>query len=170
MEGLMHELGIEPSAIIIQAIGFFILFFVLKRTVFGKIKTALDDRKRDIRARMDKLESDQQELNRLQEEIKQRLAEIELEARSRMQTAVQEAGAERERLITQAKQDAERELERARREIQREKDVAIGELRAEVGNLAMMIAERVLGGALDEPRHRKVIADFIEQMPSSQQN
>lgn len=170
MEGLMHELGIEPRAIIIQAIGFLVLFLILKRTVFGKIGALLEDRKREIRQRMEKLEAEQQELSRLQEEMRQRLAEIELEARSRLHTAIEEANAERARILDQASQDAERELAKARTEIQREKEQAILELRAQVADLAMMIAERVLASALDGPQHRKVIQEFIEQLPSSQRN
>lgn len=166
VEGLMHELGIEPSAIIIQAIGFLILFFILKRTVFGKIGTLLEDRRREIRQRMDKLEADQQELNRLQEEVRQRLVEIELEARARLQVAVEEANAERARILDQTSRDVERELDKARQEIQREKEQAIAELRAQVADLALMIAERVLSASLDGPRHRKIIEDFIEQLPA----
>lgn len=170
MEGLLHELGIEPSAIIIQAIGFLLLFLILKRTLFGKIGALLEDRKRDIRQRMEKLEADQQELTRLQDEMRRRLAEIELEARSQIQTAIEEANAERAKIIDQANRDAERELVRARQEIQREKEQAIAELRAQVADLAMLIAERVLNAALDGPQHRKVIQEFIEQLPASERN
>ena len=42
----------------------------------------------------------------------------------------------------------------------------MAELRSEVGDLAVEIAGRVLNTALGEPEHRKVVDEFIEQLPS----
>ena len=170
MEAILHDLGIDLSTLIIQAIGFLCLFLILNRYVFGKIGAVIEDRKREIRDRMAQLEADQQELKRLQEEVRQRLTEIELEARSRIQTAIEEANAQREKIQDQAARDAERELIKAREEIQREKNQAIMELRAQVGDLAMLIAGRVLESELDQTRHRDVIDEFINQLPSSNLN
>jgi F-type H+-transporting ATPase subunit b len=169
VEDLLHKLGIEPSTLIIQAIGFIFLFLILKKYLFGAIGKAIEDRKQDFRDRMARLEADQKELDRLHEEVKRRLAEIELESRSRIQTAIDQGNAERERIIAQAREEAGRELEKARLAIQREKNLAIGELRSQVGSIAMQIAERVLNATLDATRHQRVINEFIEQLPSTRE-
>lgn len=166
MEGVLHNLGIDLSALILQIFGFILLFLILRRYVFGRVGAVIEERKQDIRNRMDKLAADQQELERLHEQVKQRLAEIEREARSHIQTAIQEAGAQREKIMAQAAEDAERQLARARQEIQREKNQAIMELRAQMGDLAMMIAGRVLDAELDTARHQALINEFIDYLPS----
>lgn len=166
MLDILHDLGIDLSTLIIQMIGFFILFFVLKKYVFGMIGQAIEDRKRDIRDRMDGLNADRTELDSLHEAARQRLEEIEAEARERVQAAVDQANEERSRILTQTQQDADRELEKARSTIQREKEHALAELRTQVGDLAVEIAGRVLNTALGEPEHRKVVDEFIEQLPS----
>ncbi len=167
MEAILHNLGIDLGALILQGIGFILMFLILKKFVFGHIGAALEARKNDIQERMDKLETDQKELDRLQEEVRQRLTEIELEAKSRIQTAIDQANAERDKLVAQAHQDSDRELEKARQTIQREKNLAVADLRSQLGDIAMQIAERVLNNALDAAQHQKVIDELIEQLPTS---
>jgi F-type H+-transporting ATPase subunit b len=166
---ILHDLGIDLSTLIIQMVGFFILFFVLKKYVFGMIGRTIEDRKRDIRDRMDGLDADRKELERLQDEARRRLEEIETEARERMQAAVDQANTERDRILEQSQKDADRELEKARNTIRREKEHAVAELRAQVGDLAVEIAGRVLNSELDAAEHRKVVDEFIAQLPSAKE-
>ena len=166
MLDILHDLGIDLSTLIIQMIGFAILFFILKKYVFGMIAQAIEDRKRDIRDRMAGLDADRAELDRLHDEARRRLEEIEAEAREKMQAAVDQANAERVRILEQTQQDADRELEKARSTIRREKEHAVAELRAQVGDLAVEIAGKVLNSTLDAAEHRKVVDEFIAQIPS----
>lgn len=168
MLDILHDLGIDLSTLIIQMIGFAVLFFVLRKYVFGFIAQAIEDRKRDIRDRMAGLDADRAELDRLHEEARRRLEEIETEAREKMQAAVDHANEERGRILEQTQQDAERELEKARNTIRREKELAVAELRAQAGDLAVEIAGRILNSKLDATEHRKVVDEFIAQMPSKE--
>ena len=168
MLDILHDLGIDLSTLIIQMIGFAVLFFVLRKYVFGIIAQAIEDRKRDIRDRMAGLDADRAELDRLHEEARRRLEEIETEAREKMQAAVDQANAERGRILEQTQQDAERELEKARNTIRREKESAVAELRTQVGDLAVEIAGRILNSTLDATEHRKVVDEFLAQMPSKE--
>ena len=168
MLDILHDLGIDLSTLIIQMIGFAVLFFVLRKYVFGIIAQAIEDRKRDIRDRMEGLDADRAALDRLHEEARRRLEEIETEAREKMQAAVDQANAERGRILEQTQQEAERELEKARNTIRREKEYAVAELRAQVGDLAVEIAGRILNSTLDATEHRKVVDEFIAQMPSKE--
>ena len=169
MLDILHDLGIDLSTLIIQMIGFAILFFVLKKYVFGMIGRAIEDRKRDIRDRMDRLDADRTELDRLHEEARRRLEEIEAEAREKVQAAVDQANEERGRILAQVQQDSDRELEKARNTIRREKEYAVAELRAQVGDLAVEIAGRVLNSTLDAAEHRKVVDEFIAQLPTTKE-
>ncbi|MXW04080.1 MAG: F0F1 ATP synthase subunit B [Gemmatimonadetes bacterium] len=168
MLDILHDLGIDLSTLIIQMIGFAVLFFVLRKYVFGIIAQAIEDRKRDIRDRMEGLDADRAELDRLHEEARRRLEDIETEAREKMQAAVDQANEERGRILEHTQQEAERELEKARNTIRREKESAVAELRAQVGDLAVEIAGRILNSTLDATEHRKVVDEFIAQMPSKE--
>tara|TARA_B100000029_G_scaffold198492_1_gene196591 strand:+ start:23818 stop:24327 length:510 start_codon:yes stop_codon:yes gene_type:complete len=163
---ILHDLGIDLSTLIIQIIGFFILFIVLKKYVFGKLGQAIEDRKRDIRERIAGLDADRVDLEKQREKAKSRLEEIEAEAREKIQTAVDQANTERDRILEQTQEDVARELDKARNTIRRETEHAVTELRKQVGDLAVDIAGRVLNSSLDDQEHRKVVDEFITQLPS----
>ena len=166
MLDILHDLGIDLSTLIIQIIGFFILFIVLQKYVFGKLVQAIEDRKRDIRERIAGLDADRVELEKQREKAKSRLEEIEAEAREKIQTAVDQANTERDRILEQTQEDVARELDKARNTIRRETEHAVTELRKQVGDLAVDIAGRVLNSSLDDQEHRKVVDEFITQLPS----
>lgn len=165
VESLLHDLGIDLKAIIIQAIGFLLLLTVLWRFAFGKIGQVLEARRNEIHSRIQKLEEGQRELEHLKAELQNRLDQIETEARTKLQNAINEANAEKGRIVERARQEAESELARAFAEIQAEKERAISELRANVADLAIAAAEKILEANLDDQKHRKLVDDFIKQLP-----
>ena len=124
-QGILAQIGIDFQTIILQALGFLVVLLVLWKFVFGRIGGLLEERQQEITSRMEKLEADQSELDRLNAETRQRLNEIETEGQAKIQAAINESNAERQRILDQARQEASAELERARAEIQREKDEAI---------------------------------------------
>jgi F-type H+-transporting ATPase subunit b len=55
---------------------------------------------------------------------------------------------------------------RAQEEIRAERDRVFQELRAQVGSIAVEIAERVVGQSLDERAHQRLIDEFIDEVAS----
>ena len=86
--GLLGAIGIDPQTIILQVIGFLVVLLVLWKFVFGRIGGLLEDRQQEIASRMEKLEADQIELDRLNSETRQRLSEIESEGQAKIQAAI----------------------------------------------------------------------------------
>ena len=63
--------------------------------------------------------------------------------------------------IAAARADIDRLRERAAAEIDAEKQRAIADLRAEVTNLALAAAGRVIGEEMTGERQRRLVADFL---------
>ena len=168
MDELIQNLGIDPKAIIVQTVGFLIVLVILWKFAFGKIGGVIENRRNEIANRMAKLESEQKELERLQSETQQRLDEIEAESQAKIQVAIEEANAEREKILEQTRQDSEQILQRAEEEIQREKEIVMMELRSIVADLAIEAVGKIFDVALDEEQHRKLVDDFITQLPASE--
>ena len=80
--GILAQIGIDFQTIILQALGFLVVLLVLWKFVFGRIGGLLEERQQEITSRMEKLEADQSELDRLNAETRQRLNEIEAEGQS----------------------------------------------------------------------------------------
>ena len=72
---------------------------------------------------------------------------------------------ERQKVLEQAQKDSEQILQRAEGEIQREKEIAIMGLHSKVADLVIEATGKLLDVTLDEERHRKLVDDFITQLP-----
>ena len=69
--------------------------------------------------------------------------------------------------IEQAREDAHKLVEQARITIEREKTAAISQLRREMGELAIQAASALVDENLDNERNRKLVDDFIADVPKS---
>ena len=164
--GLLDAIGLDPKTIILQALGFLIVLLVLWKFVFGRVGGLLEERQNEITSRMEKLETDQRELDRLNAETRQRLNEIEAEGQTKIQAAINEGNVERQRILDQARQESSAELEKARAEIQREKDEAILELRGTVAEIAIDAASKIIDQTLDAEKHQHIIDESIRRLPA----
>lgn len=165
-QGILAQIGIDFQTVILQALGFLIVLLVLWKFVFGRVGGLLEERQQEITSRMEKLEADQSELDRLNAETRQRLNEIETEGQAKIQAAIDEGNADRQRILDQARQEASAELERARAEIQREKDEAILELRGTVAEIAIDAAGKIIDQTLDAEKHQHIIDESISRLPT----
>lgn len=160
--GLLESLGITPQILVIQAVGFLLLLWLLWKFLWGPVHSILEARRQDIIQTYDKIEADRQEMERLKEEYEQRLAHIEMEARERIQTALQEAHQLRDQIIEEARHQGRELITRAQEQMRLEREKVLTELRTYVADLALSAAERVIRESLDEERHRRLIEEFIQ--------
>ena len=162
---ILAQIGIDPKMLLLQVLGFLVVLFVLWKFVFGRVGGLLEDRQNEIVSRMNKLESDQQELDRLTAETRQRLNDIEAEGQEKIQAAIEQGNGERQAIVDEARREAAAELERARTEIQREKEGAILELRGIVAEVAIDAASQIIDQKLDADGHQHIIDEYLNRMP-----
>ena len=167
---ILAQIGIDPKMLLLQVIGFLVVLFILWKFVFVRVGGLLEDRQNEIVSRMNKLETDQQELDRLTAETRQRLNEIEAEGQAKIQAAIEQGNTERQAIIDEARREAAAELERARTEIQREKEGAILELRGIVAEIAIDAASQIIDQNLDADGHQHIIDEYLNRMPETTQN
>ena len=58
-------------------------------------------------------------------------------------------------------------MARAREQMLREKDQAIAELRAQVADIAVEAASRIVKSSLSEEAQRKLVDDYIKALPDA---
>jgi F-type H+-transporting ATPase subunit b len=157
---------ILPAAneLIWGAVAFFVLLFLMYRTVWPQVNKAYQDRRANIEGKLEQAEKDRDEAERLLERYKERLAAAEDETQRILEDARANAERVRKDLLAKADADAERQLERARLAIRSERDQAIRQLRGEVGTLAVELATRVVGESLDRERQLRLVDRYIDQL------
>jgi len=146
------------------AVAFFVLLFLMYRTVWPQVNKAYQDRRANIEGKLEQAEKERAEAEKLLERYKERLAAAEDETQRILEEARANAERVRKDLLTKAEADAERQLERARQAIRSERDQAIRQLRGEVGTLAVELATRVVGESLDRERQLRLVDRYIDQL------
>ena len=133
------------------AIAFFILLFLMYRTVWPGVNKAYADRRANIEGKLEQAEKERAEAEKLLQQYKERLAAAEEETQRILEEARANAERVRKDLVGKAEADAERQLERARQAIRSERDQAIRQLRL-VDRYIDQLGDQTQAGALTSRR------------------
>lgn len=160
-------LDINPGLILWTIITFLILLVILRAVAWKPLLAALTAREEKIRTALQEADDAQQEARRLLEEHRRQLALAEEQS----QRVIREGREMGERLkaeiMDKANASSRHMIDQAREEIQREKEEALGQLRSEVADLAVMAAGKLLDANLDTVASRKLVDAAIRELPKS---
>ena len=161
---ILDSLGVNFKAIIIQAVGFLILLFVLKKYLFGRISAMLKERSEGVKNEYTKIENDKVEAERLRIEYQRKLSEAEAEAVKRIQEAVNEGSRVSEEIIKRAKEEIELMKVKAKEGIDQERKKALAEIRNQVVTLSLLASSRLIRQSISSQTAEKLVDDFIEEI------
>ncbi len=140
---------------------FLILLFILGKFAWPAILTAIRARNESIKQALDSAEKAKQEMAKLQSDNQKILAEAKAERDAMMK----EAKLLKDELIAEAKEQASAEARRlvsnARDSIQAEKKAAINDLKNQVANLSIDIAEKILKKKLEDSKAQKELINTL---------
>ncbi|MBS4051455.1 MAG: F0F1 ATP synthase subunit B [Methylomonas sp.] len=170
MSELIHSLGIEWKILIAQIANFAILFYVLKRFVFGPIMKILE--RREARLEADRRSS--RELSVKLDEAALKEKEVLDTARKESERIISEAHAVATRLKGEIEANASREAERiiasGRAELAHDRTKAEAVLKKEIGSLIALSVEKAVGSALDRKAHEKLVEEARAIVMSNQRS
>lgn len=144
---------------------FGVLLILLRKYAWGPITSALSERENRIQDSMDQAERALAEAKKVQADNTKARREAEAEAQRVLREAREEAERLRGEEVEKTKAKIQEMQENAQAEIEREKQSALADLRREVADLAIQAAEKILGENLDDNRQRKLVDDFIDDLP-----
>jgi F-type H+-transporting ATPase subunit b len=147
-----------------ELFAFLILLGILARYAYPPIIRAAETRQKQIEEGLRAAEEAEKRLRVVQTEVENTLAEARSQAREVIARSHQEAAGEAEEVRQRGRRDAEAQVARALTDITAERDRALQEVRAEVSALVIEAAERVLGQAIDEKTHRRLIEDSLAEV------
>lgn len=160
-------LNIEPGLIVWTLITFVLLMIVLRAVVWKPILTMLDDREERIRDSLEQADKARAEAARSAEENLKAMESARAEAQAAILQGRETAEKVSQEVRERAEADARQLLDQAQRSIEQEKNRAVQELRNQVADLAILAAGKILDDNLDESRNRKIVDDFISDIPQS---
>lgn len=142
-------------------LSFLVVFLLLAKYGFPAIVKAVEERKNFIDESLKNAREANEKLAGIQAESESLLRE----AREKQAQIIKEAMATRDGIIAEAREKAQAEgrqlLEDAKKQIDAEKEVALRDIRSQVADLSVVIAEKVVRRQLDRDGEQE---RFIERM------
>ena len=151
--------------IIVGAIAFGVLCFVLMKFVFPQMEKTFAARVDAIEGGIKRAEAAQAEANQLLEQYRAQLAEARTEAARIRDEARADAEGIRQDVLAKAREESDRIIAAGREQLAAQRESIVRDLRAEVGTLAVDLAGRIVGESLaDEARSRGTVERFISEL------
>jgi F-type H+-transporting ATPase subunit b len=165
--GLGASLGAvypNPADIWPTIIAFLILFFLLYKFAFPMIIGMLDARTTRIRESLEKAEETKIEAERLMEDYKKQLAEARGEASKVIEQGRKVADAMKDEIIAKATEEATGIVAKAHEAMEAERKAAAASLQAQVAELSVAVAGKLIGEKLSADEHAKLIERYVSEV------
>lgn len=159
----MGKLGINLGFLISQVVNFSLLMVLLYMFLYKPILRMFDERKARIQKGMEDAQATERKAAQAEEEFERRVAGATKEGEKVIAQVTAEGGKMREEILAQAREEARQLIEEAQEEIAQERQQAMDELREQVMDLSILITKKVIGEALDESTHRRLISEFLAE-------
>ena len=147
-----------------QILGFLLLLWGLSKWAWGPLTKQLEARRQKIAGEFAEAERRQIAADQLKAKLEQDLRGIDAKAREKLQEAVSEGQKVAGEIRAQAHSEAQARIARAEEEMMREREKAKELLKEQVIALSLATAEKILKSKLDEPAHRKLAGQFIDEV------
>lgn len=164
MEGFESFVGVNFWTALFCLINTLIIFFVMKKFLFGPISKMIAERQKEIDDLYADANASKANAHELEAEYSEKLASAGAESDRILREATRQAQAKEEEILRSAQAKAARTLERAQEQIELEKKQAVNDLKDQVSDVALEIASKVLQEEVDGRRHEKLINSFIDQL------
>jgi F-type H+-transporting ATPase subunit b len=160
-------LNINPGLIIWTIITFVLLLFVLGKFAWKPLLESLHSREKEISDSLAKAEEAKKEAERMIAENKLAMEKANADTARLISESRSIAEQLKNDIIAKANENAKKLLEQAKVEIGREKESAMAQLRNEVADLSITMAEKILDESLDGAKQKKMVDTVIQQMQSN---
>ena len=145
----------------------FILYIILRKFFWAKIKKFMDDRAAAVQDAIDAAEAVNKRADEKMASYSKRIANVEEEGREIIKASKQQADAQAQIIIEEARKQASDIIAKAERTIEQERLAATEEMRKEIASIAMLAAEQIVGKEIDNVGQDAIIDQAIEDARSA---
>ncbi len=164
MEGGL-PLGINPIYLLAQLLNLVILFVVLRKFVFKRFLTMLDERSARIKKGLEDAEIAGKRAAEAEETYRERIEQAERERQAVLAKAAQEAGKLKEDVLAKAREEARQIIAQEREDFEAQRQQAAAELRGQMTDLVIMATRKVVEQTMvDEATQRRLIGEFLAEV------
>ena len=157
-------LGVNPWTALFILLNTLTIFLVAKKFLFGPVMQMIEDRQKEIDNIYEQADTAKAEAQALETEYKQKLSVASETSERIVKEAVARGQKREEEILRQANAEISIMLEKASADIAMEKKKAINDAKDEISDIAMAIAEKVVGRELNAADQAKLVDSFIDEL------
>ena len=162
----MEALGLNLGYLLVQILNFAIVFVVLRVWVYKPIVGLLDKRRQAIAKGLEDARIAAEARANAEQEAEKIIADAQAKANQLVREATERAESQGREVIAAAEAEAAKKRDEALAEVNSERERILGDLRSQVGALAITAAQKLIGASLDEGRQRALIDEFFSGVKS----
>ena len=162
----MEGLGLNLGYLFVQIFNFAIIFVVLRAWVYKPILGLLERRRTAIAEGLEDARIAAEARQNAEQEAEVVLADAQAKASQIMRDANERAETQGKEVIAAAEAEAAKKREETLADVESERDRILGEMRGQVGALAIAAAQKLINASLDEGRQRVLIDEFFSGVKS----
>ncbi len=151
-----------------EILNFLVLAFLLHRLLYRPLHEAIEKRKAENEKARTDADAARKEVDTTKEQLAANLAETDRERQTVLRKAAEQAEAEKTKRLAEAEAAAKTIREQAHRDAEQLRQDTIASLEADVGKLAVGLAERLLNQACDASLNLQLVRHLIETISAVQ--
>jgi F-type H+-transporting ATPase subunit b len=163
-EGPNNPILPATNEVIWGALSFALLVALMAKLGYPAVKAAMDDRTERIRSAIDEADATKAQAEAVLVDYQRQVADAKGEAARIIEEARQTADALKRDLTARAEAEAVELRQRNAEQIAAERERVMAELQGQVATLAIELAEKVVGGSLDQQRSLQLIEAYINDV------
>jgi F-type H+-transporting ATPase subunit b len=155
---------LDPGLFIWTILTFLLLLMVLAKFAWKPLLEMLDERQKSIDDSLLSAEKARLELAGINKESEAILSKSRIQAQTIVADAKSAADKLKEDIVSKAKEEADGQLKKAKNQISVEKDRALLEIRQEVVELSITVAEKIIKKNLSKDDNASIIEDSLNKL------
>jgi F-type H+-transporting ATPase subunit b len=163
-EGPNNPILPATNEVIWGSLAFLVLVVLMAKMAYPAVKSAMDDRTEHIRSAIDEADATKAQAQTVLADYQRQVADAKGEAARIIEEARQTADALKRDLTARAEAEAAELRSRNAEQIAAERERVMAEMQGQVATLAIELAEKVVGGSLDQQRSLQLIENYINDV------
>lgn len=159
----MNPIHIDLT-LVAQALSFLLLVYILRRFAWNPLINMMEERRNQIEANIAQAEKERQQAEQIKREYQEEMRKARQEAQEVIAKATKLSEERAAEILASAHEEAEKIKKAALMDIERERDRAIAQVQAQVADLSVAVAEKIIRKNLDIKGQEDMIEQFIQEV------
>jgi len=154
--------------LIAQIISFLLLVWLLSAKAWGPLMKMMEERRVNIETTLKNAKEERQQAEQIKHEYQEEMRKARQEAQEVIAKATKVSEVRASEILAASHEESEKIKKAALVEIERERDKAVAEVRAQVADLSVLVAEKIIRQKLDMKGQGELIEQFIQEVGEMQ--